>query len=237
MENFQRSNFKARLGNRLHRPHPADAFVTARKHPFVRTDEFRAARFERFHVFLRGRVQPHFAVHRRRDQNFRLRIQRQRDARQRVVRQAVRQFRDHIRRRRRDEQKVRRIRHFDVRRLPAFLLVVKTGHDRMAREHLERQRRDEPLRVGGHHHAHAAFLFRQQAGQIRRLVRGNGAGHAENDVFLHLDRNLNLNPSFCQSDTKADSEIKTEIQNSGACDRAARIFSASTIASIRRKSS
>ena len=46
----------------------------------------------------------------------------------------------------------------DVRRLPAFLLVVKIGDDRIARQRLERQRRDEPLRVGGHHHAHVATL-------------------------------------------------------------------------------
>ena len=51
----------------FHRPHPANAFVTAGKHPLVRTDEFHAARFQRFHILLRGRVQPHFAVHRRRN--------------------------------------------------------------------------------------------------------------------------------------------------------------------------
>ena len=59
--------------------------------------------FRRSHVRLSRRMQPHFPVHRRRDQNFRLRIQRQRDTRQRVVGDAVRQFCDHVRCRRRDQ--------------------------------------------------------------------------------------------------------------------------------------
>ena len=53
----------------------------------------------------------------------------------------------------------------------------------MARERLERQRRDELLRVGGHHHAHVVLLLGQQARQIRRLVCGDGASDPENDFF------------------------------------------------------
>ena len=68
---------------------------------------------------------------------------------------------------------LRRIRQLDVRRLSAFVLIVKIRDDRIACESLERQRRDEPLRVRRHHHAHIALRLRQQRCQIRRLVRGD----------------------------------------------------------------
>src|SRR6185312_851939 len=82
-----------------------------------------------------------------------------------------------------------------MRRLPAFFLVIKIRDNWIARERFERQRRDEMLRVSGHHNAHIAFGFREQRRQIRRFVRGNRAGHAENNLFnsSHI-LNLNLNP-------------------------------------------
>ena len=122
-----------------------------------------------------------------------------------------------VRRGRRDQQQVRLVREPDVRRFPAFLLVVQIGDDRIARERLERQRRDEPLRVGGHHHMHAATLFGQQARQIRRLVRGNGAGHAEDDVLafahphLSLILNRNLHPASSRSIERITSKITIKI--------------------------
>ena len=84
----------------LHRPQPADPLVAAREQAFLRPDELRAARFERGHILLRGRVQPHLPVHGRRDQDSGLRVQRQRDAAQGVVGQAQRQLGDGVGRRR-----------------------------------------------------------------------------------------------------------------------------------------
>ena len=53
----------------------------------------------------------------------------------------------------------------------------------MLRERSEGQRRDKPQRVGRHDDVHISALFGQAARQIRRLVSGNGARHAQNDVF------------------------------------------------------
>src|SRR5258705_13766897 len=64
-KNLSAQQLQYALRNLLHRPQPPDPFVTAREHPLVRTDEFCAALFQRLHVFLRRRVQPHLAVHRR----------------------------------------------------------------------------------------------------------------------------------------------------------------------------
>ena len=124
-------------------------------------------------------------------QDFCLRLQSQRDARQRVVRQSVRELGDDVRGRGRDEQQVGIVRQFDVRGLPAFLLVVEISHDGMPRHGLEGQRRDEPQRVRRHGDMDAATGLGQQAGEVNGLVRGDGTGHAEHDVFSRV------HVSFC----------------------------------------
>ena len=202
----------------FHRPETPHAFVATGQHTLLRPDKFRATLFQDSDILLRGGVLPHLAVHGWRDEQLRLRIQRQRNASERVVCKTIRQFRDAIRRRRRDEQDVSFIRETDVCGFPAFFLIVEIGDDGITRERLERQRRDKFLRVSGEHHANVAASLCQQAREIGGLVRRDGSRDPKNDIFTfaHVDR---------------------EVQNSGATDLGVRIFSASTIACMCRKSS
>src|SRR6476620_7203169 len=85
----------------VHLPQTAETFVSARQHSFFRPDEFYAARFEFFHVLLRRGMHPHFSVHRRSDQN--RRASGERNGRQRMTRQTVRDLGDYMRRSWRDQ--------------------------------------------------------------------------------------------------------------------------------------
>ena len=105
----------------VHFPQPAESFVSARQHSFFRPDEFYAARFEFFHVLLRRGMRPHFSVHRRRDQN--RRAGGERDGRERMTRQTVRELGDYVRSCGRDQQQIRAVRKINVARSPAFLFV------------------------------------------------------------------------------------------------------------------
>src|SRR5689334_20592109 len=100
-------------------------------------------------------------------------------------------------------------------RFPAFLLVVQVRDDGMARKCLEREWRDKAQGVGRHDDMNIAALLRELAGQIRSFVGCNRTGDAEYNIFAH----------------------RAGASNSGGWTRPERICSASTIASIRRKSS
>ena len=108
-------------------------------------------------------MQPHFPVHRRRDQDFGARIERQRHTAQGVIGDTKRQFGHRVRCGRRDEQQVRFVGQFDVRRLPALLFLEEIGDHRMAGQGLERHRGDEPQRIRGHHDVHITALLGEQA--------------------------------------------------------------------------
>jgi len=75
---FPTSQLQRPFRDLFHRPQSPDAFVAAGQHALVRPDELRAALFQRLDIFLRRGVPPHFPVHRRRDQDLRRGIQRQR---------------------------------------------------------------------------------------------------------------------------------------------------------------
>ena len=62
-------------------------------------------------------------------------------------------------------------------------LVVEVGHDRVARNGLERQRGNEAPRVVCHDRRHTESPFGQLARDVDRLVGGDRAGDAEHDVF------------------------------------------------------
>jgi len=116
-----------------------------------------------------------------------------------------------------------------MRRFPTFFFVVEIGDDGIPGKRLEGQRRDEFLRVGGHNHTHIAFCLGKQRCQIRRLVRGNGAGDAEDDLFRGAHAQ-----SLAQIG-KPQPQIRN--QKIGAAARRTRIFSASKTALARRRSS
>ena len=56
------------------------------------------------------------------------------------------------------------------------------GGDRVLRQRLQRQRRDELLRRVGHHDAHLGAGLDQRAHQLRRLVRRDAARDADDDA-------------------------------------------------------
>ena len=135
-------------------------------------------------VFLRRGMLPHFSIHGRRDQNRRARGERDRG--ERMTGETVREFGDHVRGRGRDQQKIRAIGELDVTRPPVFFFVVETGRDRILRERLQRQRRDELRRVLRHDDENFVPLFHEQAGELRRFVGGDRTGHAEHDDTFSL---------------------------------------------------
>src|SRR3569833_1408372 len=92
----------------------------------------------------------------------------------------------------------------------------------MPRKRLERQRRDKPQGIRRHYHMHLAALFCEQARQIRRPIRRDRPGHAKNDIAR-----LRL--------WTLDFGLWTH--NSGATALGVRIFSASIMHCVRRKSS
>src|SRR5437016_118181 len=101
----------------VHFPQTAETFVPAGQHSFFRSDELYAARFEFFHVLLRRGMRPHFSVHRRRDQN--RRAGGERDGRERMTRETVRELGRYMRSSWRDQQQVRAVRKVNVARSPA----------------------------------------------------------------------------------------------------------------------
>ena len=133
-------------------------------------------------------MNPHFSVHRWRHQNFCLRVQSQRNASQRVVRQTAGKFSQAVGRRRRNQQQVRFVGQADVRRFPAFLFGIQVVHDRSPRQRFERQRRDEPPGVRRQHRIHGATAFRQLTGQVHRFVGGDGAGNAQDNLLAHAPK-------------------------------------------------
>ena len=105
---------------------------------------------------------PHFSIHRRRDQNWRAR--RERDRGERMTREAVREFRDDVRGRRRDEQKIGAICQLDVTGPPVFLFVIETRRHRILGKRLQSQRRNEFGRILRHDDKNIVSLFHEQAG-------------------------------------------------------------------------
>ena len=165
----------------------------APRHGMDRILHLDTARFQYRDVLLRGGMLPHFSVHGWREQNWRARGQC--DGGERVTRQPVCEFRDRVRRRGRDEKKVRAIGKSDVARPPVFFLVEETRRDWILRERLQRERRDEFNRVARHHDKNVMTLFHEQARQFRGFVGCDRTGHAEHDTFwfcCHVERSRDI---------------------------------------------
>ena len=88
----------------------------------------------------------------------------QRDGRERVTCQSVREFGDYIGGRRRDEEEVSAIGEFDVAGPPIFLFIEETRRDWILGKSLKRERRDELDRIARHHHENVVPLFDEQTG-------------------------------------------------------------------------
>ena len=127
---------------------------------------------------------PHLAVQGRSQEHFGRRIRRQSNATQSIIRLPLRQFGKCVCGGRCHQNEISLISQTNVRWPPAFLLVVQAGHHRIARKRLERQGRDKLLRITCHNHVHLRAGFHQLTAHIHRLMRGDGAGDAEDDGFL-----------------------------------------------------
>jgi hypothetical protein len=82
-------------------------------------------------------MRPHFSVHRRRDQN--RRTGGERDGRERMTGQTVRELGDYVRSCRRDQQQVRAVCKLNVARSPAFFFVEEARHHWILRKGLQRK--------------------------------------------------------------------------------------------------
>src|SRR5205085_11521546 len=101
-------------------------------------DEFDTARLEFFNVLLSGVMLPHFSIHGWRDQNRRARGERNR--RERMTGQTMRELCDDVCGGRRDQEQVCAIRESDVTGTPALFFVVEGGRHRIFGKRLQRER-------------------------------------------------------------------------------------------------
>ena len=104
--------------------------------------------------------------------------------RQQVVRQAVRESREEIGRGWRDHDALRPAREFDVPHGGFGRGVPQVRAHGPPRQRLERERRDELLRAGGHHDLHLRATILQSAREFGALVGGDAARHAEQDAHV-----------------------------------------------------
>ena len=95
---------------------------------------------------------------------------------------AVRELREEVRRGRRDDDGVGAARNVDVAHRVVGAGLPQVGQHRPSGQRLERHRRDEARRGLGHHHVDDDAGLDEQARELRGLVRGDAAGHAEHDA-------------------------------------------------------
>ena len=137
------------------------------------------------HVALGGGVRPHFAVHRR-GQEQRHFVQRTGQAHQtqQIIGAAVQQFGHEIGAGRGHQDGVGFSAEVDVGHVVGLALIPLGHIHRAVRERLHGHRGDELRRRLGHHHLHRGALFHQRTAQFGCFVAGNAAAQTEHDVFL-----------------------------------------------------
>jgi len=131
-------------------------------------------------VAPRRRVRPHLHVHRGRDEERAL--AREAERREQVVGVAVRELREEVGRRGRDDDRVGAARDRDVVHRVGRAGGPQVGRDRPAGQRLERRRRHEARRRLGHHDVDGDARLHEQACELGGLVGGDAAGDAENDA-------------------------------------------------------
>ena len=107
------------------------------------------------------------------------------DGRQEVVGDAGGHLAEDVGRRRRDDDDVRGVGQTDVPDLGLLREAEGVRRHRVARQRLQRQRRDELLRARGHDDLHPRVSPDEQAHRLARLVAGDAAAQREHDrAFL-----------------------------------------------------
>ena len=154
-------------------------------------NDMHTARRKTRNILLRDRILPHPRIHCGCDIAC---CSRRKDAcRQHIIGDARRRLCDEVRRRGRDEKKLRELRERDVlnvvMRLPPHRLC-----DGLSRDLAERERRDKGGRCPRHDAAHICARFLQPTCDLDRLVCGNAARHAEDNAppceCAHVRRSL-----------------------------------------------
>ncbi len=159
--------------------HPPGAGFAAGLIADARAEHDHAVGDEPRDVPLRGRVAPHLPVHRRRDEE--RAIARERQRRQQIVGMAVRDLGQKIRGRRRNDDRVGAARKIDVPHAVVGARGPEIGQHGIARQRLQRDRRDEAAGPRRHHDVHGDVRLDEQARELGRLVRGDAARQSEDD--------------------------------------------------------
>ena len=180
LENSLRDGFDRRQASRARHP--------ARQVAFIGIENPDAAHAQCFQILLRSGIFPHVDVHRRRHHDGRLSGDCER--REKVVRDAVRELGDDVRRRGRDDQGINRLRHRDV--LDSTLQVgvlgltpEHFGDDLAAGERGKGERRDEFARAARHHHLNLQAALLKQAHELGGFVRRDPARYSQSHP--HVD--------------------------------------------------
>ena len=124
-------------------------------------------------------MRPHFSIHSGREQDRRARGER--DGRERMTGETVRELGDDLRGGWRDEKEVCAIGELDVTGAPIFLFVIEAGRDRIFGKRLQGERRNKFGRVLRHHDKNLMALPDQETRQLRGFVGGDGSGNSEHN--------------------------------------------------------
>ena len=112
-----------------------------------------------------------------------------------VVGESVREFREEVGGRGRDEEEIRAFGEADVQHVGLRSPEVRVG--RAAGQGLKRQRRDESGRGRREDRIHVCARLRQLAREIGGFVRGDGAADTEEDSLPAEDRDgVHQSPTF-----------------------------------------
>ena len=171
---FDRGDDLQRLGHAAHA-----AFILGER-PGIGPDLLDAARCEPRQILLRRFMFPHAEIHRRRDED-RL-VGRQQRGRGEIVGDAGGDFRDDIRRRRRDDEEIAFLRQAQMAHLALIGQREEIGIGFLAGERRGRERRDELLRARGQDAAHARAALLEAPDEIERLISGNAARDDQQDA-------------------------------------------------------
>jgi hypothetical protein len=170
------------------RRHSPGAVAAGRETADGGTCERDAASAQRLDVGLRRRVLPHRGVHGRRDEKWGTRGQC--CAGEEVVGDSLRQLGDHVGGGWRNDERVGDFGQRDVLDREWIGEVEHPGSDRSPGQGAERGGSDKLCRVLGHHRVHGEAGLRETAGEIGRLVGGDGARDAKDNVSLRHSLSL-----------------------------------------------
>ena len=157
-----------------------DADLAVGEEPLARRDHLDASRAQGPQIVRRRRVQVHPGVHRRGDHH--RPVEGQVDASEQPVAEPRRHPGERVRRRGGDQQEIGPSGELEVVVPGALVGAEELRPDGPARERREGRGADEAPRRVRHDHRDAVALAHQAPEHVDRLVRGDPAAHAEDDL-------------------------------------------------------